>query len=314
MSTTKTGTTNKATEKKKRVDVYQMVTDKIIALLEKGVNPWKQTWTGYGLAKNYATGNPYRGINLLLMTNTEHPIPYFMSFRQVKAKGGAIKKGAKAEQVVFFKKFYKDADGNSIAPDKVAAVKAAGTKVKSGAYIKYSNVFNIADIEGIDFDLTEIELTDNEQIDKCEQLIKTMPNPPAFESVNANKACYSPTLDSINMPTIQQFTCSEEYYCTLFHELTHSTGHESRLNREGITNIQLMGSSSYSVEELIAEMGAAFLCAKVGIDQTEVTENSAAYLAGWLKVLKKDKRFLFKAATQAQKAADYILGETRSAS
>jgi len=294
---TKTVQTKKASTKKSRVDVYQMVTDKMIALLEKGVNPWQQTWTGYGLAKNYATGKPYRGINCLLMNNTEHSIPYFMSFRQVKAKGGSIRKGAKAEQVIFFKKYFKDADGNAIAPEMVGTIKAAGKKVISGAYIKYSNVFNIADIEGIDFVLTEVQLNDNQRIEQCERIITSMPNPPVFNKVAANKAYYVPTLDSINMPTIQQFTSSEEYYCTLFHELIHSTGHESRLNRVGITNTQIMGADSYSIEELLAEMGAAFLCANTGIDQTTVTENSAAYLAGWLRVLKKDKRFLFESVT-----------------
>jgi len=157
--------------------------------------------------------------------------------------------------------------------------------------LRYFSVFNIADVEGIFFSIPEVELKDNEQIEKCDNLVLNMPNPPKFETTNTDKAFYAPILDLINMPSIKQFENSAEYYSTLFHEI----GKKERNN--------------YSKEELIAEMGAAFLCATTGIDYDAVTENSAAYINGWLKVLKADKRFIFQSAAAAQKAANYILGE-----
>jgi len=170
-------------------------------------------------------------------------------------------------------------------------------------------VFNVADVEGIFFSIPEVELKDNEQIEKCDQLVMNMPNPPKFETTNTDRAFYAPVLDVINMPSIQQFENSAEYYATFFHEMIHSTGHETRLNRTGISELRKRETNEYSKEEIIAEMGAAFLCATTGIDYDAVTENSAAYINGWLKVLKADKRFVFQSAAAAQKAANYILGE-----
>ena len=278
-------------------------------LLEKGVLPWRRTWSQYGLAKNYVSGKAYKGINMVLMSNTVHNIPYFLSFKQAKQLGGTIKKGAKAEQVLYFKLTFKDENGKVINQETATQYKKAGRVVKVLRFLRYFSVFNIADVEGIEFDIPEVELKDNEQIEKCEQLIFNMPNPPKFEAINADKAFYAPIPDLINMPSIQQFENSAEYYATFFHELIHSTGHETRLNRQGITTLGKKESTIYSKEELLAEMGAAFLCATTGIDYDAVTENSAAYINGWLKVLKADKRFIFQSAAAAQKAANYILGE-----
>jgi len=169
--------------------------------------------------------------------------------------------------------------------------------------------FTISKIEGINFKIPEVQLKDNERIANCENIIEQMPNPPAIETVNANRAYYSPTLDRVNVPSIKQFENSEEFYVTLFHELTHSTGHANRLNRKGISELTTFGTKQYSQEECIAEMGAAFLSTHAGIDYEAITENSAAYIQGWLKVLKEDKYFIFQSAAQAQKAVDYILGD-----
>lgn len=134
-----------------------------------------------------------------------------------------------------------------------------------------------------------------------------MSNPPEFVYEDANRAYYAPMSDKLNIPDLSQFETAEEYYSTLFHELTHSTGHASRLSREGITDLKPLDKKLYSKEELIAEMGASFLSAHTGINHDELTENSAAYLEGWLKILKADKKLIFKAAAKAQKAVDYIL-------
>lgn len=182
-----------------------------------------------------------------------------------------------------------------------------GEEIQVLKFIKYYSVFNIADIEGIEFEISEMELKPNEKIQQCESIIEQMPNRPELKTIDGNRAFYAPTLDFVNMPAIEQFDTAEDYYATYFHELTHATGHASRLGREEVMNPQTFGSKPYSREELVAEMGASFLCSSVQIDFDNVIENNAAYLAGWLKILQADSKFIFKAAAEAQKAADYIL-------
>ncbi len=293
-------------------DLYREVTDKIIGMIENGVAPWRRTWSTYGLARNYATGHIYTGINLLLMNNTPHPIPYFMTFNQIQERGAQIRKGAKAQMVIYFNVYYKDANDRNLSKYEAQARAANGEEIQVLKFIKYYNVFNIADIEGMEFEIPEMELKPNEKMEKCEAIIQGMPNRPELRSVDGNRAFYSPMLDFVNMPAIEQFETAEDYYATFFHELTHATGHASRLKREEVMNPQKFGSQPYSREELVAEMGASFLCSSVQIDYDAITENSAAYLAGWLKILKADSKFIFKAAAEAQKAADYILNRKPS--
>jgi len=159
--------------------------------------------------------------------------------------------------------------------------------------LRYYNVFNLEQTEGIPIP------------EKAEQIIAGMPLKPDIYH-GGNKACYSPSPDSIHLPSQHTFLYPEEYYCTAFHELIHSTGHTSRIGRKSILEPTYFGSHEYSKEELVAEMGAAFLCGYAGIEQKTI-DNSAAYIQGWLKVLKKDMTLLVHAAAQAQKGADYIL-------
>lgn len=303
--------TKRQSSTKPKRDLYQEVTDKMIALLEQGTTPWRCGWSRYGFARNYATKHRYSGINALLMNLTPHPIPYFLSFKQAKALGGIIRKGAKAAQVYFFKAYHKDEQGNTISPEQVTALHGMGEETHRIAFLKYYNVFNVADVEGIEIEIPEVELKEHEKITQCEQLVAAIPNPPQMVFENANQPYYAPLSDKLNMPAMAQFESAEEYYSTLFHELTHSTGHASRLNREGITKLNPFGSPGYSKEELIAEMGASFLCAHTGINVPPVTENSAAYLHGWLSALKGDTKLIFRAAAEAQKAVDYLTNTSR---
>ena len=204
--------------------------------------------------------------------------------------------------------FYKDANNKTISEEQAKALKATGQDFKKLSTLRYFHVFNVADIEGVEFKIPEVELKENEQIERCESIIKDMPNRPEIQFNNANEAYYNALQDFINMPDIKQFTNSAEYYVTLFHETIHATGHKDRLNRKGITVPNKFGSIPYSQEELVAEMGAAFLSAEAGINYSEIVENNAAYLQGWLKKLKEDKRFIFRTAAKAQQAARYILG------
>ena len=290
-------------------DVYGEVTRRIIGLLEQGVAPWRMTWSSYGLARNYATGHVYTGINMILMNHTPHAVPYFMTFNQVKERGGNVRKGSKAELVVYYRAYFKDEDGRSMNPAQARIAQAMGRDIRTHRCLKYYNVFNIADIEGIAIDISEVVLKENERLEACERLVARMPKRPTFRTLDANQPYYSPRKDVVNMPDIRQFDSPQAYYATLFHELAHSTGHASRLGREAVMCPERFGAHSYSREELLAEMAASYLCATVRIDQEPIVQNSAAYLAGWLKVLKADSRFIFKAAAGAQKAADYILGK-----
>ena len=177
-------------------------------------------------------------------------------------------------------------------------------------FIRYYNVFGIQDVEGSNLDLNEFneaKLSDNQKIERCEEIINRMPNPPELKQIDANRACYAPEEDFVNMPSIGQFESAEFYYATFFHELIHSTGHASRLARPEVMDFTGFGSKPYCKEELVAEMGASFLSSITQIDYDSVVQNNASYLAGWLKVLKEDPRFIFKTSAEAQKAVDFIL-------
>ena len=298
--------------KRVKPDLYQQVTDKMIELLNQGVAPWRCSWSRYGMAKNYVSGNTYRGINAFLLNFLpNHPIPYYVSFRQAKELGGHVRKGAKSEKVYFFKAYHKDGDGKTVGEDRAAQLAGMGEEVHRIPFLKSFSVFSIADVEGVEFDTPEVVLKQHEKIERCEQLVRQLKNPPEILTEDANRAYYDPRRDVLNMPQMGQFDEPEEYYSTLFHELTHSTGHVTRLKREGITGEIVRGSENYAREELIAEMGASFLCAHTGIDRERVTENSAAYLASWLKRLQDDKKLVLKAAAAAQRAADYLMSVER---
>ena len=281
-------------------DIYQKITDLFIEKIESGVNPWCKTWSTSGIVpKNYFSKQSYHGINLFLLGMTPYDVPFFCTFNQAKAQGGSIRKGAKSLPVVYW----------NVADSKTETVTRDGqTEPKKNAFIKYYNVFNVRDVEGIDFVLPEptVAQNPNETINICENIVANMPMAPAIRHANKDAAYYVPSADYINMPSIEQFNTSAEYYNVLFHEMTHSTGHQSRLNREGVTNLCRFGSTNYSKEELVAELGAAFLSTFTGIANSALIDNSAAYLKGWLMPLKEDKKFIFWAAKEAQKAVNFI--------
>ena len=294
-------------------NLYEEVTNKIISMIEKGVAPWRRTWSTYGLARNYVSGRLYTGINYILMNNTGHPIPYFATFNQVKELGGAIKKNTKANMVIYFKLYYKDCDDKTLTPEIAKGRYEKGEDIKVLRFIRYYNVFNVEDIEGIEIDLNrfpELKLSNNEKISRCEEIIMNMPNPPDSRQIDANRAFYSPAQDFINLPSIGQFETSEHYYATYFHELIHATGHSSRLARSEVMDFSGFGTKPYSKEELVAEMGASFLSCHCQIDYGSLVENNASYLAGWLKVVREDSTFIFKVSAEAQKAVNFILQKT----
>ena len=281
------------------MNVYERITNIIIEKLEKGIVPWHQPWTSAWPPRNLVTKRPYRGINLLLLSTQKYELPYFLTFKQVKRLNGSVLKDEKAHLVVFYKWLEKKDDkGNVVRNDE--------GKIETVPMLKHYYVFNIGQCKDIASKHIpwQIESQFN-PIKEAEHIVFGMPERPEI-IYNSNRACYIPREDKINMPSRKSFISDEELYSTLFHELCHSTGHISRLNRKGVTQAAAFGSKVYSQEELIAEMGAAFLCGEAGIENRTI-DNSAAYIRGWLSKLKNDKRLLVFAAGAAQKACDFIL-------
>lgn len=279
------------------VDIYKRITARIIEQLERGSIPWRKPWSGgeAGHPRNLASGHHYRGVNVFLLGTANHQSHYWLTFKQALALGGHVRKGERSTPVIYWRWLERE------DPEHGEIVKVP--------LLRQYNVFNIAQCELPPDKVPENAATpenDFEPIDACERLAKAMPNAPTLIH-GGGVASYRPASDSVQMPNPQRFSERAEYYSTLFHELTHSTGHASRLNRPGITGEIRFGSRDYSKEELIAEMGAAYLCGHCGIDNA-VIENSSAYIAGWLQRLRGDSRLVIHAAAAAQKAADFIRG------
>ncbi len=288
-------------ESKTHQSVYEIVTEQIIRQLEQGVAPWHKPWRTEAPC-NLVSGKAYRGINPFLLAPQGYGSRYWLTFNQANKLGGHIRKGEKSSIVTFWhvgeEKTVRDANGN--------------TCNSKPFLLRYYRVFNIEQTEGIADKLGLGNATPRvASIEQCEAIVKGMPNAPCTEQ--SNRAWYRPSTDTVGMPSKPLFSSSEEYYSTLFHELTHSTGHASRVGREGIEQLNTLGSESYSKEELVAEMGAAMLCGLTGL-APQTLENSAAYLQSWLGVLKSDSRMVVKAASAAQKAVDYIIGQSQGES
>lgn len=264
--------------------VYEIVTGKIIEKLEAGEIPWRKPWTG-GLPVNYVSRRPYSGINLMLLPGGGE----YLTWNQIQKLGGHVKKGSKTLMVVFFKMLEDKEDEEKKIP-----------------YLRYYRVFKLEDVEGIPSKLEKIE---HNPIEACEKVAGEFAEVPVKHD-NSSRAYYTPSGDFVNVPGLSCFPIREEYYSTLFHELIHSTGHPARLNRFEAgpgAEAAKFGSESYSFEELVAEMGAGMLCGVCGIEGRTL-DNSTAYVQGWLKALQNDKKMIVKAASKAQKAADYIQG------
>lgn len=279
-----------------RNDIYQVITDRITTLLETGSVPWHRPWAAEtGMPKNLSSGKAYRGINVFMLGCQSYTSPWWLSFRQCKERGGSVRRGEKATPVVFWKV-------SEYAEDDAGEGREG--KGRKSFLLRYYNVFNVEQTEGLEYPQPVTVHNDIPTIERCEQVAGEMPDPPAIEHVR-EQAFYRPAQDVINMPPRYLFESAEEYYSTLFHEMTHSTGHPRRLDRKTLTDLCPFGSTNYSREELVAEMGAAYLCGLSGIDNATI-DNSAAYIGGWLAKLRRDPKVLVNAAQQAQKAVDYI--------
>ncbi|WOF16773.1 DUF1738 domain-containing protein [Methanoplanus sp. FWC-SCC4] len=268
--------------------VYEIVQDRIIKQLESGVVPWQKTWQDMNPV-NILTGKEYRGINRLLLAGHTH----WGTFRQIREAGGSVRKGEKASGIVLF---WSKTDTKKTVNDQGDDVIIMAERERP--IVRYYPVFNFSQCEGIEPEAVA-EIT---PVVSCEEIIKRNKHLNGIGSPS-----YSPDKDIVRMPPMDMFRSREDYYAAYFHELTHWTGHSSRLKRSGICKTSMFGSETYSREELTAEMGSAFLCAMCGIDTDPVRMNSASYIAGWLEHIREGSaRDLISAAGDAQRAVDFL--------
>lgn len=289
------------------MDIFAAVTDRIIAELESGIIPWNRPWSGVSEgAIRRSNGKPYSLINQLLLGKPGE----YLTFKQCKDEGGKVKKGAKSKIVVFWKVLHrekKDASGNVIRDEN-------GLPVDDPIpMLRYYNVFHIDDCDGIQpkYPAEHLPATAS-PVERAEEIIAEYSGRAklTIEHSKQNRAFYSPSRHLVSLPLMEQFEDTAGYYETAFHELTHSTGHKSLLNRFSENDgAAAFGSESYSKEELVAEIGACGILHELGLETTKSFRNNAAYIQSWLSALKNDKRLIVSAAGRAEKAIRLILGE-----
>ena len=278
------------------MNVYEVITERILGELEKGVVPWRRPWKQVE-SRNVATGKKYRGINAITL-----PGGLFGTFKQIQDLGGHVKKGVHGSPVVFFSFPDHTADDKEKEEEK----EEGKTDGRTAPIIRSYYVFRLEDCEGLKIEKIE-EGNKTSSIEAAETIVANMQSRPTIIEKNSGEAYYCPSTDTVQIPSRNQFSRIEEFYSTLFHELAHSTGHADRLGRKTLTAAAAFGSDEYGKEELVAEFGASFLCGASKIDNTTI-KNSASYIASWKKVIKADVKLVLQAAGMGQKAADYILG------
>ena len=272
------------------MDIYAEITSRIITEMENGVIPWQKPWVASGSCISYATGKAYSLLNQMLLGRPGE----YATFKQVQQAGGYVRKGAKAQMVVFWKWIEQEDE-------------ETGEK-KEIPFLRYYNVFHIDQCEGLKAKHSKPLPNTANANQTAERIIcdYLKASGVKMEHQEGDRAFYRPSTDSITLPHMAQFSATAEYYSTAFHELTHSTGHAKRLNR--LDSTAYFGSEAYSKEELIAEIGASALVNVAGLETAKSFRNSTAYIQNWLQVLKGDKRFIVSASGKAEKAVGLILG------
>jgi antirestriction protein ArdC len=280
--------------KRAQRDVYREVTERILEALEAGTVPWRRPWRDFGMQRNLSSGRPYRGVNQLLTQLTQqnrgYGSPFWLTYRGAQRAGGNVRRGERGSLVVLWKRLVIEDEQNG--------------ERRAVWWVRPYTVFNLDQVEAVEPPPIEDELLDFEPIERCEAVLSAMPDPPSVEH-RPGGAFYMPASDTVTLPPLESFHDEEGYYATRFHETVHSTGHASRLDRELAPRPH---EEAYSREELIAELGSAMLCGIAGIAPVRI-EQSAAYIASWLRALRDDKRMVVWASQQAQRALDYIRNE-----
>lgn len=290
------------TNQKPRADIYTRITNDIVASLEKGIKPWTQPWNAAHASGPVSkplrfNGQSYSGINILTLWATSmerhYTAPIWMTFKQALELGGNVRKGEKAAPVVYADKMVKTELDQKTGQDEERTI----------AFMKAYSVFNVEQIEGLPEHYYARAHESENPDSRISQAETYFTETGADITHGGGRAFYMPSEDRIQMPRFEDFRDAQGYYATLAHEMTHWTRHESRLDRD--FGRKQFGDAGYAREELVAELGAAFLCADLGLP-LEDREDHAAYIGSWLKVLKDDKRAIFQAAAHAQRAIDYL--------
>lgn len=324
-----------------KANPYQVITDKFISLLEQDIVPWQRPWQSLGMhPRNFVKEKSYHGINVWLLLFKSKPFlnavlggkaedfvedfgdlydsPLWAGYAQIKKKYGErarIRKGEKATQILRAY-FVEEETEERLNPD---TGKLEEVVVKKGGWRrKLLNVFNVEqwyyvgdNDEELPLPGTEIEIFEFDPIERAEEILANAQDRLPELEHGHERAFYRPSTDTVGLPDQERFGDNGEanpgaYYATAFHEQVHATGHEDRIDRD-IMKVALFGSGDYSFEELVAELGAAYLCSEANIDERKIVENQAAYIKGWLEKLQGDRSFVIRAARKAEEAALYIL-------
>jgi antirestriction protein ArdC len=283
-------------------NVYEIVTDRILKLLEQGIAPWRREWNFKdGLPRNFDSKHHYKGYNLLYLAIAQMlegwQYPLYLTYIGARKHGWNVRKGEEGNLVLFMK-----------TQERIEKDPATGEELtKRQSVLRYYHVFNLDQIEG--WNKEDLGLHEATKIPTCEELIASfVPNLPG---IRHGRPSYSPARDVIFMPDPIEFENEPLYYATRFHETIHATGAKHRLARPGIVEDNHFGDDQYSFEELIAEIGAAFLSARSGIS-AQVIEHNAAYVKAWREKLEENVTWIVKASSQAQKAVEYLLSREAS--
>lgn len=300
--------------------ICERVNDRILGFLEEGIVPWQKPWIGgkANAPRSVSSNKVYRGTNLSILSCAGYESPWFLTYGQASKLGGSVKKGEKSYPVVYWKFNPSEKCTGYYGTTSGCAGKTCGKCKGSGTYkplpnLFSFNVFNANQCEGLPEKYYPMIKEDKEArnftpVEACEEIVKNYQSKPQIMHDQKDSCHYSPSKDEVHMVRAEKFISDEEYYSTFFHELIHSTGHKSRLAREGVSGQHFFGSHVYSKEELVAELGSTYLCAIADIDRTSVIKNSASYINSWKSKLEDNVDWIVWAGTRASKATDHILG------
>ncbi|MFC1734134.1 ArdC family protein [candidate division KSB1 bacterium] len=286
----------------KNAEVYQIVTNQVISNLRKA-GSWSKMWKSFnGISLN---GHVYSGINHLLLAGLDFDLPVYGTFNQIKKLGGNVKKGEKSHMIVFWSEFTRENEESG--------------EMEKGYFLKIYNVFNVEQCEFDEIAESRIQklaekvvVLHNSRQKGAEDIISGFPDKPKIQfKDDIDFPFYSPKLDKVVIQKMKWFNTADSYYHTLFHELIHSTGHPSRLNRFDPADVNVFGGSEYSKEELVAELGASYLTEIAGLKLN--IKNASAYIKGWIKALEDNTSWIVWAANRGQKAAELILKKKKEA-
>lgn len=288
--------------------VFDVINDRIIRMLDEGIVPWRKPWragTGEHSRPRNVDGRPYSGINAFHLALLGYSDPRFLTYRKAESLGGSVRKGEHGAPVVFWKQLVIETENDN-----------GETIKKRVPMLRYFTVFNVEQCDGLDLKpLPGAPVAEPVTYDMglmantLQDMLDDMPNAPKVTHRAQDRAYYTPALDTVTLPLVESFASPEGYAETFLHEVAgHSTGHKSRLGRDGIENLDHFGSDRYAREELVAEFAAAFVMAEKSIETPNTVENMAAYIAGWKSRIKEDPKVLVVAAGRGEKAAQYFLG------